>query len=93
MTLSAAFHDSRFNPISDVELKDLTYEVTLLRTPYKIKLEDIYEKFITGKTGITIYFSDNTNATYLASVMIESFNMKPKEILTTKKFNEISQAF
>jgi uncharacterized protein (TIGR00296 family) len=92
MTLSSAFNDSRFNPITDNELSSLDYDVTLLRKPMEININDIFTKFITGLHGITIIFEDNNSATYLASVMIELFGMKVNEKLTKDKFNEIVES-
>jgi AmmeMemoRadiSam system protein A len=53
--ISAASRDMRFNPIEEDELKDLTYEVSILTCPEKIEFsskEELFEK-IRGK-GMTI---------------------------------------
>lgn len=86
MTMSAAFNDLRFNPIKQDELVSLEYEVTLLRKPFEVNKSELFNKFIIGLHGITIYFTDNTSATYLAEVMIEHFKMEKNKNLTDNEF-------
>ena len=51
MALQAAFHDPRFPPVQEDELKDLEYEVTIMHPPVLIK--DIKEIEV-GKHGLII---------------------------------------
>lgn len=95
-TLDSAFNDSRFNPISIDEINSLNYKVNFLSKPNLIfdyikdsdkKIYEIVEKnIIIGIHGITIKFDNNKSATYLASVLIDHFNIKE---LTLKKWDEL----
>lgn len=87
-THDSAFHDSRFNKITEEEITDLTYKINYLRKPFMKK--DIIIDFIAGIHGITLYFNDDTQATYLASVMISHFNMKQNEKLNQEIFDKIT---
>ena len=79
-TYLSAYHDSRFSPIDlKTELTDLTFKINYLKKPFIINMHELFNIFIVGLHGITIHFTDNTSATYLASVMIDFFNMKNKE--------------
>jgi len=70
-----AYEDNRFAPITKDELSQLTYSITYIEKPIKININELYTKFIVGLHGITLKFTDNKSATYLASVMPSSFNV------------------
>ncbi len=79
-TKLSAFNDSRFSPIDlKTELRDLTFKINYLKKPFIVDKSNIFNTFIVGLHGITIHFTDNTSATYLASVMVDYFNMKNKD--------------
>lgn len=90
-TLNSALRDSRFNPITKNEVKNITYEITLLKKPFETK--DVLKDFIAGLHGITIYF-EYGHATFVADVMIEhdEFGMKENEKLNTNKLEIITEA-
>ncbi len=71
----SAYHDSRFSRIENDELKYLTFKINYLKKPFKIDNKLLFKTFQVGLHGITIYFTDNKSATYLASVMIDFFHM------------------
>tara|TARA_A100001015_G_scaffold293665_1_gene370546 strand:- start:1714 stop:3141 length:1428 start_codon:yes stop_codon:yes gene_type:complete len=83
-TLDSAFNDSRFEPIEKNELDELTYKVNFLSKPEIIYNDSdktdsqiynlIKNEIIVGVHGITIYYQ-NSSATYLASVLIDSFKI------------------
>jgi len=75
-TRLAAFSDERFTPIVESELPFLTFSINYLKKPVTVTLENLFNKFKVGLDGITLYFSDGTNATYLASVIGETFHVK-----------------
>jgi len=92
----SAFKDFRFNKIDKTELRELEYKVNFL-TNFMTIYDDpdtklnpysaIKDKFIIGKHGIIIHFGNiNKQATYLANVMIDSFNMKLNNKLTFDEF-------
>jgi len=90
-THDSAFNDSRFTPLTKEEFSSgtLTYSINFLRKPFIT--QNIFDDFITGLHGITIYFNSKS-ATYLALVMIESFNMKIGDKINQYKFNEIKES-
>ena len=90
-THDSAFHDTRFSPLSKEEYISglLSYKINFLKKPFIT--QNIFNDFIAGLHGITLYF-DYTSATYLASVMIEHFNMKNRDKMDQYKFNEIKQS-
>jgi uncharacterized protein (TIGR00296 family) len=71
----SAYHDSRFKPINRDEMKDLTFKINYLKKPFKINNTDLFKIFKVGLHGITIYFTDNKSATYLANVMVDFFHL------------------
>lgn len=75
-TQLAAFRDNRFTPIVESELPFLTFSINYLKNPVTVTLENLFNKFKLGLHGITLYFSDGKNATYLASVIGEFFHVK-----------------
>ena len=90
-TRDSAFCDSRFTPLTKEEFNSgmLTYTINFLRKPFIT--QNIFNDFITGLHGITIYFN-NRSATYLALVMIESFDMKIGDKINQDKFNKIKES-
>lgn len=81
-TLKSAEQDSRFtnNKIKQEELNSLQYKINFIYPPEEMNLDVKTQKinfkeFIIGTHGITIYFSNNENATYLANVLPESLNI------------------
>jgi uncharacterized protein (TIGR00296 family) len=86
-TLYSAFRDDRFEPIKEEELKDLTYKVNFLKRPEKINtlnVKELSERMIFGKSnghGITMYFNNGLNSTYLSSVLPDHFNIVNKTTL------------
>jgi len=100
-TLMSAFKDNRFNPIEKTELLSLTYKVNFLKKPRiiypnknQIPLDSIkisgFKFGIKEGHGITIYFG-NRSATYLASVLVESFKIKNLEDLKIR-WNELKES-
>lgn len=87
-TINAAFHDMRFNKIEKDELSQLEFSINYLKKPFVISKTDLFKIFKPNLHGITLYFSDNTNSTYLASVMPEHFNINNLEQFKTK-YDEI----
>jgi AmmeMemoRadiSam system protein B len=75
-TRLAAFSDKRFTPIVESELPFLTFSINYLKNPVTVTLENLFNKFKVGLDGISLYFSDGKNATYLASVIGEFFHVK-----------------
>ena len=71
-TKKSANEDNRFAPITKDELSQLTYSITYIGKPIKININELYTQFIVGLHGITLKFTDNKSATYLASVMPSS---------------------
>jgi AmmeMemoRadiSam system protein A len=66
--ISAATRDMRFNPIEEDELKDLTYEVSILTCPEEIEFtskEELFKKI--REKGVTIEKGYN-RSTYLPQV-------------------------
>ena len=84
-TKDSAFNDSRFSPIKLNEWKYLSFKINFLETPFEVSYPDEFrKKFILGLHGITVYFrkeSQNTSATYLASVMTTFMKTKIKSKL------------
>ena len=78
---SAAFNDSRFSPLEQKELENLSIHISVLNTPTEMTFdseEDLIEQLQPGKDGIIL--EENTSrATFLPSVW-ESINSK-KEFL------------
>jgi predicted class III extradiol MEMO1 family dioxygenase len=76
-TKLSAFYDTRFTPINiGTELKDLIFKINYLKKPFIVDITLLFQTFIVGLHGITVYFSDNKSATYLASVMVDYFYMR-----------------
>ncbi|KAJ6239304.1 ammecr1 [Anaeramoeba flamelloides] len=71
LTISAAFHDSRFRPITTSELLALNCTISLLGDFEKIS--DPFD-WVPGKHGIQIQISNKMGATYLPEVSIEHFD-------------------
>ena len=67
-SLTAAFNDPRFPPISEEEIKNLNVGISLLTNFEKAK--DCYDWEI-GKHGIQIKFLKNYRATFLPEVALE----------------------
>ena len=86
-TLLSAFNDYRFKPIEKEELNYLTYKINFLDRPLELKtinVNEIKDKMIFGREkghGITIYFDNGLNATYLSSVLPDHLNIFDKESL------------
>jgi uncharacterized protein (TIGR00296 family) len=89
-TLYSAFRDSRFKPIEKSELEDLIYKVNFLEKPENlntIKVNEISNKMKFGREkghGITMYFNNGTNSTYLSSVLPDHFGIYDKKTLIEK---------
>lgn len=75
-TFETAFSDRRFDPVDRSEIGRLTYKINYLEEPFEIKptLDSVVDNLIVGKHGITVKFT-NSSATYLASVLLESFGI------------------
>lgn len=68
--ISAAFNDTRFEPLSRKEFEQLETEISVLTKPKEIKFsspEDLLNKINSDIDGIIIE-KDNNNATYLPQV-------------------------
>ena len=76
-TIRSALHDGRFAPIKKSELSRLTYKINFLKRPVMSGIN----KMKVGTHGITIHFKDGQSATYLASVLPESFGINSKKKL------------
>ena len=76
-TIASASQDGRFAPIKKSELSQLTYKINFLKRPVKSEIN----KMKVGTHGITIHFKDGRSATYLASVLPESFGIDSKKKL------------
>ncbi len=91
MTYNSAFQDSRFDKLTKEEIYYLTYKINFLKNPFEVNIinnfTEVIEKFIVGLHGITVFFNA-THSTYLASVMIEHFNLKPGK-LNLEELNKI----
>lgn len=74
-TIMSAFYDNRFSKITYDEVKYLSYKINFLHKPFIVDIGDIFDILKVGTHGITIYFNDGLNATYLASVLYEHFNI------------------
>ena len=83
-TITSALQDGRFAPIKKSELPRLTYKINFLKKPVVSGIN----KMNVGKHGITIHFKDGRSATYLASVLPESFGINSKKKLMDR-FNAI----
>jgi uncharacterized protein (TIGR00296 family)/AmmeMemoRadiSam system protein B len=83
-TITSASKDGRFAPIKKSELPRLTYKINFLKMPVVSGIN----KMNVGKHGITIHFRDGQSATYLASVLPESFGIDSKKKLMDR-FNNI----
>lgn len=76
-TITSASQDGRFAPIKKSELSRLTYKINFLKRPVVSGIN----KMKVGTHGITIHFKDGQSATYLASVLPESFGINSKKKL------------
>jgi uncharacterized protein (TIGR00296 family)/AmmeMemoRadiSam system protein B len=83
-TITSALQDGRFTPIKKLELPQLTYKINFLKRPVASSIN----KMKVGTHGITIHFKDGRSATYLASVLPESFGIDSKKRLMDR-FNTI----
>jgi uncharacterized protein (TIGR00296 family)/AmmeMemoRadiSam system protein B len=83
-TITSASQDGRFAPIKKSELSRLTYKINFLKRPVVSGIN----KMKVGTHGITIHFKDGRSATYLASVLPESFGINSKKKLMDN-FNTI----
>ena len=83
-TIMSASQDGRFAPIKKSELPRLTYKINFLKRPVVSGIN----KMKVGTHGITIHFKDGRSATYLASVLPESFGINSKKKLMDN-FNTI----
>jgi uncharacterized protein (TIGR00296 family)/AmmeMemoRadiSam system protein B len=83
-TITSASQDGRFAPIKKSELPRLTYKINFLKRPVVSGIN----KMKVGTHGITIHFKDGRSATYLASVLPESFGINSKKKLMDQ-FNTI----
>jgi len=83
-TIASALQDGRFAPIKKSELSQLTYKINFLKRPVVSSIN----KMKVGTHGITIHFKDGRSATYLASVLPESFGINSKKKLIDR-FNTI----
>ena len=77
-TKKSAFNDSRFNNIIKEEFDELTFHINFLKKSFSVKESDIFRIFEPKIHGITLYFSDDKSATYLASVIPEHFGVNTK---------------
>jgi uncharacterized protein (TIGR00296 family)/AmmeMemoRadiSam system protein B len=83
-TITSASQDGRFAPIKKSELSRLTYKINFLKRPVVSGIN----KMKVGTHGITIHFKDGRSATYLASVLPESFGIDSMKKLMGR-FNTI----
>jgi len=83
-TITSSSQDGRFAPIKKLELSRLTYKINFLKRPVVSGIN----KMKVGTHGITIHFKDGRSATYLASVLPESFGIDSKKKLIDN-FNTI----
>ena len=90
-TFLAAYRDDRFHPVQQAEIPLLTYSITFLKKPIVVALEALFDCFVVGLHGITIYFEDGRSATYLATVITEHFNVKTSHDFENK-FRKIEKS-
>lgn len=69
-TIYSAFGDPRFPKIQINERSKLSYKINFLKKPFKVNMENVYNKLIINKYGIILHFG-NLSATFLASVLPE----------------------
>jgi AMMECR1 domain-containing protein len=92
-TIQTAFNDSRFSMITKDEYESKSnpsswhYKINFLGKPFAIEPNEIPSKLIVGLHGITAIFDNNRSATYLASVLPESFGVTQENLQT--KIDEI----
>lgn len=67
MSKAAAFHDSRFEPVTKQEMESLTIDISVLEKPFSIKS---WKDIQLGKHGI-ILKKQNTSAVFLPQVATE----------------------
>ena len=106
-TMQAACHDTRFSPLRIDERDSLTYELHLNHAPTNIWCrsmctsmtntdESLYTAvrthIIVGTHGVTLTLCDNRQATFLASVLPESFACVRGKHITPKQWAHIKQA-
>ncbi len=68
--LSAAFHDSRFSPLTATEFEDVEIDISVLSKPQKLEYEDgadLISKLRPGIDGVTLQL-DRAGATFLPQV-------------------------
>lgn len=68
-TIATAFHDSRFDPVSKLEAKELEIEVTILSPLRQVK--DYKTEIIVGLHGVTIDDKNGHGAVFLPQVPVE----------------------
>lgn len=76
-SINAALHDSRFNPVDYIELKDLEVEISVLSVPKELKFsspQELLEKLVPLRDGIIIQYHGH-QSTYLPQVW-ENFKSK-----------------
>ncbi len=84
-TYKTVFNDSRFSPLTLNEFNTNTFQfkINYLKSPRKLSSIDksnVSKEIRIGIDGITAYFSDGRSATYLASVLSESFGITQQNI-------------
>jgi AMMECR1 domain-containing protein/predicted class III extradiol MEMO1 family dioxygenase len=91
-SIISALGDTRFNPITEDELDKLSYKINFLKKPISKgkNIKKIASEFEVGKYGLTAKFTDGLEATYLASVLPESFGITQENI--KKKIYEVIQS-
>lgn len=67
MSIASALHDSRFSPVQEKELNDITIAVSLLSLPCKIKS---YKDIVLGRHGIVLNKHNKKGATIASSVFL-----------------------
>ncbi len=70
-SLSAAFHDSRFTPLTAAELPDLHVEISVLTDPQSLiyaTADELTRRLRPGIDGVILKGSGNASATFLPQV-------------------------
>lgn len=64
----AAFHDSRFSPVTAGELKDLKIEISILENPQRMNSP---EQLVLGRHGIMVFSPSGRSGLFLPEVSVE----------------------
>jgi AmmeMemoRadiSam system protein A len=78
--LNAAFHDPRFSPVTEDEMRQVEIEISILTVPERLEFsdsEDLKHKLVPGKHGVIIH-RDGRSAVFLPQVW--------KQLPDTEKF-------